>query len=353
MKIKLAILGNDLSYLSKIANVFGTKYAEKFEVYSFTDKQVALEEIRNSRIDIFLADESFTIDTSALPKDCGFAYFVDSSDVDRIKGQQAICKYQRTDLIYREILGLYSEKRGATVELRMGGGSTAVVAFVSASGGAGSSTMAAAYAMRLTAQGRRVLYLDLEKCGSSETIFVGEGQFDMSDIIFALKSKKANIALKLESCVKRDPNGVFFYSQPKIALDMLEFGSEEIIRFVEELKSTGTYDCIVMDVDFAITSDMMRIYRAAQAVVWVGDGTEVSNGKVRRICTAIEAMQKSSKESMLDSMRLLYNKFSSTSGVVIEFPGLKVLGGAPRYANATARQIAEQLAQLDVFDKVL
>ena len=52
----------------------------------------------------------------------------------------------------------------------------------------------------------------------------------MSGIIFALKSKKTNLSMKMESCVKQDPRGVYFYSQSKVALDMLELGADEIGR---------------------------------------------------------------------------------------------------------------------------
>ena len=42
MRIKLAILERDQSYLSRIVSVFNTKYADKFEIYSFTDRDIAL-----------------------------------------------------------------------------------------------------------------------------------------------------------------------------------------------------------------------------------------------------------------------------------------------------------------------
>ena len=39
MKIKLAILESDVSYLKRIVSVFNTKFADKLEIYSFTDKE--------------------------------------------------------------------------------------------------------------------------------------------------------------------------------------------------------------------------------------------------------------------------------------------------------------------------
>lgn len=37
MKIKLAILDKDTAYLQRIVSVFNNKYADKLEIYSFTD----------------------------------------------------------------------------------------------------------------------------------------------------------------------------------------------------------------------------------------------------------------------------------------------------------------------------
>ena len=110
MKIKLAILENDRNYLTRVVTVFNTKYADKFEIYSFTDATIALSTLDSNRIDVFVANESFDIDVTALPKRCGFAYFVDSADVDTVKDQRAICKFQKIDLIYKQILSLYAEK---------------------------------------------------------------------------------------------------------------------------------------------------------------------------------------------------------------------------------------------------
>ena len=69
-------------------------------------------------------------------------------------------------------------------------------------GGTGTSSMAAACTCS-KGRGNNVLYLNLEKFGSSDVFFSGEGQFDLSDIIFALKGRKANLAMKLQSCVKK------------------------------------------------------------------------------------------------------------------------------------------------------
>ena len=99
MKIKLALLDNDQNYLNRIVSVFNIRYADKLEIYSFTRIESALSALESTRIDVFVSSVAFDVNTAALPKRCGFAYFVDSADIDSVNNQRAICKYQKADLI--------------------------------------------------------------------------------------------------------------------------------------------------------------------------------------------------------------------------------------------------------------
>ena len=259
MKIKLAILEKDQSYLNRIVSVFGTKYADKFQIYSFTDIDVAFSTLESAKIEVLIASDAFEVDVKKVPKRCGFAYFVESADIETMNGQRAICKFQKADLIYKQILGIYSENVGNVSGLRFGDDTSKIIFFQSVSGGAGASSMAAACAMRFAMKGKKTLYLNLERMGSSDAFFEAEGQFDMSDIIFALKSKKTNLPMKLESCVKQAENGVYFYSQAKIALDMMELHFEDMKKLISEIQLTGSYDYIIVDIDFSIARDRKSV----------------------------------------------------------------------------------------------
>lgn len=353
MKIKLAILEKDKSYLSRIVSVFGTKYADKFEIYSFTDQEVALSNLNTAKIDVLVAGDSFDIDVAKLPARCGFAYLVDSVDIDMVNNQRAICKFQKADLIYKQILSVYSEKASSITGFKMNSDEGKIILFCSPSGGVGCSTAAAACAMHMAAAGKKTLYLNLEKFGSSDLFFSGEGLFDMSDLIFALKSKKANLHLKLESCVKQDACGVHFYSQPKVALDMMELSTDEILRLLSEIQLMGEYAYIVIDADFSLNKDALKLYREARDIVLVGDGSELSNSKIRRAYEALSIMEQSADAPLMNRMSFMYNKASSKTGQTIEVQGLREIGGAPKYERATTAQILAQLAPMDLFNKIL
>lgn len=233
---------HDRSYLTRIVAAFGRKYADKFEIYSFTSPEVALETLNSARIEVLLSSDVFEIDVTRLPNRCAFGYLVESADVEMIRNQRAICKFQKADEIYKQILSIYAEKASTITGFKVGGDECAVITFCSASGGVGSSTMAAACAAHFAAKGSKVLYLNLEKFGSADLFFSGKGNFDMSDIIFALKKQNVNLPMKLESCVRQDANGVYFYAGTKLALDMMELNMAEILRLINELKISGGYD---------------------------------------------------------------------------------------------------------------
>lgn len=353
MKIKLAILERDQSYLNRIVAAFSTKYEDKLEIYSFTDKEIALSTLDSTRIDVLISSDAFDIDVTKLPTRCGFAYFVDSADIDQVNGQRAVCKFQKADLIYKQILSVYSEKAGSVSGLKLGDESAKTIAFTSVGCGAGTSVMAAAAAMYFARRHKKTLYLNLEEFGSSDSFFSGEGQFDMSDIIFALKSRKTNLPLKLESCVRQDQSGVYFYSQSKIALDMFELSYDEIMRMLSELKLTGAYDYIIIDMPFSINPKMLEILRQSHSIVWVGSGTDISNRKIYRAYTALSTREQDEDSPLINRLSLIYNKFSSKSGKTVGDIGIKSIGGAPRYEHASDSQILEQLSSMDMFDRLM
>lgn len=353
MKIRLAILEKDNSYLNRIVTAFNAKYADKLEIYSFTDEAVALETIALTKIDVLVASELFDIDTRSLPKHCGFAYFVDTQNIETIKDEAAICKFQKADLIYKQILSIYSEKTSLVAGANFTDSSTQTIFFASVSGGVGSSTMAASCAAGLAMQGKKVLYLNLEQFGDSDLFFQGEGQFTFGDVIYAIKSKRTNISLKLESTVKQDLSGVYFYSSPQIALDVMELSTEDINRLLSEMKMSASYEYIIVDGDFSFNEKSSLLWKEASSVVLVSDGSEVSNRKFERMYNAMEILSQQDEKLRMDKMSILYNKFSNKTSKTVSGISVRDLGGIPRFEHATNEQVMKQVINMGVLNKVI
>ena len=351
VKIKLVILDADRDYRERLADAFHKHYSDEIELYSFSDKEAALNTIDSTRVDLLLANEAFDIDVDAIPKRCAFAYFTDSSNIYEFNEQRAIPKYLKTDLIFRQILDICSEK--TSIELDVPTGECAVIAFTSAGSGTGTSSEAAACALRFASRGQKVLYLNLEHFASTDLFFSGEGQYTMSDVILAMKKRKANLAVKLDNCVRKDPRGVYFFAAAKNVLDRLALTSEEIMELVTELKKHGGYDRIILDVEFALSKERLLLFRQAQALILVGDGSDVSNLKTEQAYLALEILDSDYKVSLIERIYFLYNRVSSQHGMSVNLNNLRTLGGSPRFSGGNASQIVEMLARQDLFDKLV
>lgn len=353
MKIKLAIVDNDERYLGRISTAFNQKYADKLRVYSFTNVEALQQTMTETRFDVVLVSEYFEIDTKQLPEWVGFAYLVDSADIDTLNNQQTVCKFQKIDLIYKQILSIFAENTNSIIGTKGTETNCKMIAVCSPSGGSGVTSISAAIALRLAAEGHKTLYLNLESLGASETFFSGEGQFDMSDVIFALKSKRTNLGMKLESCVRQDRRGVYFFAAPKLALDMTELKTEEILRLITDILLTGSYEYIVADFDFNMTDDFLNLLSRFHAILLTGTGSEISNCKIFRLYNSLVVREETNGMHLMERMSLIYNKFSNKTGKIISDIELKNIGGIPRFEHATDTQVIEQIARMAVLDKII
>ena len=293
-----------------------------------------------------------TLRTEQLPSRCGFAYLVDAMDIETLRGEVAICKFQKAELIYKQILSLYSDKAGSISGLRLSDDACTILAFVSPAGGCGASSIAAACATRFASLGRKALYLNLEKYGSANVFFEAEGQYGLSDVIYALKSKKTNLSMKLESCVRRDDRGVFFFSQAQTALDLLELKTEETLRLISEICLSGAYEYLILDRDFGLDDYTLQLLRKAHKVIVVSDGSPVGNSKLGRALNALNIMEDQNDSPLTGRMQLVFNKFSTRSGAVTESYGLPVLGGISRIEHSSVVQLIEEISHKEFFDRI-
>ncbi len=351
MKIKLAILESDKTYLERLVSAFSIKYSDKFEIYSFTNLDVAVNTVISNRVDVFLAHESFEIDRKSLPARCAFAYLVESIGIDSVRNEVAISKFQKADLIYKQILSLFSENNSSITGLHVDDHEdTKVIAFQSPAGGTGCSTASAACAINMASKNNKVLYLNLEKFGSADVFFTAEGNSDFSDIIYAIKSKKGNLSLKLESAVKQDTTGVFFYSATKMALDMAELNSGEIKRLISDLKLFGGYNYIILDVDFSISKDSLDLLKECDSIVFVSDGSAISNKKLERAVESLNIIEQQTDIKLLIRTGVLFNRVSSKTSQKPNLSDIKEYGGIKRYEGYQAQQMLVELSKLAVFD---
>ncbi|MCD8120013.1 MAG: chromosome partitioning protein ParA [Lachnospiraceae bacterium] len=351
IKIKLAILESDKGYLERLVGTFFVRYPDDLVIFSFTNLDIAMASLESAKIDVFLASDTFDVNIDLIPKRCSFAYLVESVDVDSLNGQRVVCKFQKADLIHKQILSLYAEKADSIGGF-VGNSDCRMIAFESPCGGVGSSTMAAACALHFASLGRKTLYLNLESFGSTDIFFQGEGQSDMGDIIYFLASKKPNLMLKLESCARQTIGGLYFFAQPSTSTHMLEMTADYIKQMVKELRVSGSYEYIILDLDFGLDQERNEFLRQMNAVVWTSNGTRMANHKIESAYQALSNMEENQDLPLTKNMFIAYNRFSSNNGRHVENVEIEEIGGTPNFTDAESVDIIQRISQMNMFDRL-
>ena len=353
MKINLTILDSDKEYLRRLVEKLSVDYSDSLEIHSYSEVENIYATLEENGSAVFLVGDNCPVEPERLPQNCCLAFLTATPDKERLKDYANVGKFQKPELIYKQVLALYAEFGGRSVGGGINGGQAAILAFQPVSGGSGSSTVAAAGAVYFATKGKKVLYLNLEKTGSAESFFHGPGHYTMSDLIYTLKSSKGNLAIKLESCLREDPRGVCFYAPSPVALDMFELSSQDSIRLVEAAARSGGYDYIILDLDFSIRAEMLEILRLANAVQWVGTGDSISNGKLIRAYQALKILEEKQRAPLTARLTVIFNQLHTNSTTVLENEVRNY--GIPKVSlkSGNKEQILEFIASMEMFDELI
>lgn len=350
MKIKLAIIDKNIEYVEKITSKLLYEYSDNLELYSITEVDALREVIDREKIDIVLVSNEFDINLLSIPKKCVSVYLVDKDGIEYFNEKRAICRYQKIEILYKQILNIYSDFIGNVLQKVTDNNNTRVVLFSSPSGGVGTSSVAVSYAIRLSKKGKKVLYINLEEFGTTDIFFESENKFSMTDIIYSVTSG-SNLFMKLESCLNQDENGVYFFSVVKVALHMQELSNNDIVRILKECKKFK-FDVIILDMNFTLDKKRISLYEYIDSWVWVSDGTEISNRKAQKAYNSVVILEQELKKLLLNKISIIYNRFSNKGAKSVGDLKVNIAGGINKVVANSAREIINYLSEQDCLDNI-
>lgn len=352
MKIRVGILDSDQVYMARLVRYFTTHYIDKIEISAFHSLESFTEFIRQTRIDVFLADPAFIPSDMEIPKTMIMAFLTDSEHAQKVGNVSAVYKYQQAENLYREILGLYAELDKMTT-YKSAEGESAVICFMGAAGGTGTTTMAVACARSLASNGKKVLYLNLEENGVITPFIQGQGSTTMSDVLYVVKSNRTKLVLKLESMVRKSEQGVYFYEPFAIAPDAHEMTASDLQEILNTLIRYYDYDFIVLDTDTDVIWKRNLLLKYARHVMMVSDGRTVSNLKLNRILQEFAIRDANEEERNMAKTRILYNRQRDGKTVGdIDHKEL-IYDAVEEIRGSSEENIVQKIAATPIFDRLL
>lgn len=348
MKIRVGLYDEDKRYVGKLVNYFNLHYSDSIETHSFSNIDSMFDQIKKHSLDILLINPSCVEESFNVPEYIGMAYLSTSADIDTIWGKRTICKYQKAELIYKEILNLFSEL-DTGISVKTWSGECSIHLFIGASGGVGTTTVAAACAKNLSMNGKKVLYLNLESNGIIDLIFSGKISQGLSDALYSVKSNHSNLILKLASMIDKDPSGVSFINPFAVTLDEAEMNSEELEQLLDSLISTGDFESIIIDMDHTLSEKRNVIAKKAANIFVVGSGLPISNRKLSKRLQEFYLLDEHDGTRQFPHVQVIYNGYGSGSSKANTDFGETIYATINNYRNFTPRKLVDTIAAQNLF----
>lgn len=354
MKIRIAICTTDTQYEKRLTQYFQVHYYDKFVWNVFTQTEYLKEFLKNEGADIVLVDEEVKSqqETEKWEEkgDFIFAWLVEELKED--EKQEQILKYAKGDTIYRQLLELYSRKKSIHFQNTAAvSGKTEICAFISPAGGVGTSTIACAAAIHAAAL-EKVLYLNLETISASALIFAEEGQKGFDELLFAMKSRRKALELKLVGTVRQDKSGVCFFENTKNILDMLELTQGDLKELLSAIEQTKEYDKVFLDVGNGLGEKEVAAMMYANRLNLIVDDSENTRLKLDRYLDTLHLIEEKNQTDIASKIRIFYNKVMKQQTLPEQLADLRVSGAFPKIENGTYEGITGKIAGLEITCKV-
>lgn len=352
MKIKVAICTTDIPYSERLTNYFQTHYYDKFAWNIFTEESYLLTYLSTNDTDIVLIGREMESIIDKLPGgndgEKTWAYLVEDIDDEMPSDIHQIKKYSRADKIYRDLLEVYSHKTNIHYKnAALVNNKTEIYAFVSAAGGTGTSTIASAVAENY-AKFENVLYINFETIGASHLVFSGNEEKGFDEVIFALKSRRKALALKIASSVSRDKNGVYFFKESRNVLDIMDLTQDDLKELLMVIQEMREYDKIILDVGNGLGEKEIASMIYAGRIVAVMEDSTISEEKLEKYMATLQVIEMQRKVDICTKMIVFYNKIFKQTQLPEQKCQVRVAGGFPKIENGTYDAVVERLAGMEI-----
>ena len=281
-KINIVLADSDELYLNKLTDYFMEKTA-MFEVSSFTsrDSLIAYMLEKNIKIDVIVFAESMANELIANAEIPAKIFLSDGTYSD-VVGFDSVNKYQKAEKLVHSIQMIYAEQTGHVEVVTGGDKQTKAIGVFSPVGGCGKTTMALALSMYLASHGKRVFYLNYEIINSTTEFLNTAPGGSLSDVLLAMKTKGANIGLRIVSNKYFDAGmNISFINPPESALEVNELTTPEQIKLIKELENIGDFDAIIIDFDSGFSEAKLELLDACDFILTPFTTDEVSLVKMR------------------------------------------------------------------------
>jgi len=279
MKISLLIASGDNEYSEHLSGYLSDKYKDTFYISVCRSLQNLQELLSVSGFDAALLEQPLIsgVDLSRIRLPVTL-WDENASVTDARQDGHKIRKYQRISSIAAYILENYAKV--SADEFDPGTGRAHITAVWSPAGGVGKTAVAVAQAYKLSAAGKRVLYLNMEHFSSSPVYFCDDGK-SISSVFELLEKNTGNLKMFIQAIIRQDEDsGVSYFRRPENYDDVNILSEEDTAALLTAC--AGVAEELVVDLPCSCDIRTRQVFRFADKVLLVTDQTGASDAKLRQ-----------------------------------------------------------------------
>lgn len=315
-RLTLIIVDEEKEYIDALSDFILEEFPGKFSIHSFTNKTTFTKFIAEEYIqyDILLINPSL-YDKSLYEGKPGIVIFLAEaiSDSCRDSNKTTIYKYQSGRVIAQEMVKIYSEKMDTGNSIVEDNRKTKVIAVYSPAGGTGKTTLALSLGICCAQKSLNTLYINLEDVYSAGQFFNTCDKPGLSNIIYYSKLRDKDILSKIEETKCIDPNySLCYIGPPDSVLDLNELDSVDLQYILKELKHSGNYDLVIVDMYGGVNERNFTIFDASDEIIFVLSQEQYCHEKTVKIIKELERYCHKTGTDYLRKIVPVLNKYRET-----------------------------------------
>lgn len=347
--IRVLFLTNDSEYCHRVAPYFAKYHPEIKPAFSAATQGIS-EALAKKMYNVVLIGEEFAGVHITVPSGVSGAYLSETSSDSEINGLNSFCKYKSGEALFRQILSMFAEVSNIQSVNSSG---FRVYAFAGANGGAGATTMAAAFAYRQASLGKKTLYFCCDPFADYSAFLADKTEGgSLSDLIFIVKSASGakGASLKAAALLKKDVSGVKFLESCKDPYDFEVLTAEQIEKMLDILSAADEFDCVVIDASIYDERCRKLIMKRADTLFIVAENDSSAKAKLKRLMYYLNVADNRENTDLVSRSALIFNKNAEQNNTGVE--GIAFCGSVPKYKDRNIRNIANAAARLDIWNSV-
>lgn len=323
-RLKILIGDEDLAYVESLTGYLMEKYPYKFQVTFFTDLHRFQEFLigNENKTDIILAGKGFIdlmkkLDYSCTDREHLVISIVEKGDFNR---ENSLYKYSNGHELVKNITQMYEMfMRADIAEKRQY--ETRVLAVYSPAGGTGKTAVTINLSRFFSKAGLRVFYLSLETINSSDYFLKtdeesmnnnnsSEEQYSLSKVLFALKQEDDNLNKMIKQATQYDNDyNIGYFLPPDSFLELDELDSSGMKRLLEEIKQSGLFDVILIDLPCSFNYKNIALMEESHEILVIVTPEGIVLNKLTKFLKDIQLHQKIIAAGFLDKMTIIGNRW--------------------------------------------